>query len=124
MRAHEFIIEASAGKMSKRQQQSSRGVHKFSDAEHWSGDYKLYRMGLALACTDGKNMPDVDFESFVGRWKMAYPYSEVEVDMLKRAYKATKTAYVDLNKGDLMSKELDNTNSVSPVSNWNKKKSK
>lgn len=120
MRAQEFIIE-DAGKMSKRQQEPTRGVHKFSDAEHWNGDYKMYRMGLALACTDGKSKPDVDFESFVGRWKMAYPYSEVEVDMLKRAYEVTKSAYVDLNKGDLMSKELPDTNTTSPVNNWNKK---
>ena len=119
MRAKEFIKEATAGKMSKRQQQATRGVHKFSDAEHWNGDYKMYRLGLALAGTDGTNAPDVDFESFVGRWKMAYPFSEVEVDMLKRAYEATKTQYVDLNKGDLMSQELDTTNTQSPVSNWN-----
>jgi hypothetical protein len=53
---------------------------------------------------------------------MAYPYSDVEVDMLKQAYKATKTKFVDLNKGNLKSKELDGTNTLSPVSNWNKKK--
>ena len=119
MRAKEFINEAQQGKMSKRQQQATRGVHKFSDAEHWNGDYKMYRMGLALACTDGDSMPDVDFESFVGRWKMAYPFSDVEVDMLKRAYEATKTEFVDLNKGDLKSQELPSTNTQSPVSNWN-----
>lgn len=122
MRAKEFINEATGGKISKRAQEPSRGIHKFSDAEHWNGDYKMYRMGLALACTDGNKMPDVDFESFVGRWKMAYPYSQVEVDMLKRAYEATKTAFVDLNKGDLMSKELSDTNTKSPVSNWMKSK--
>lgn len=122
MRAKEFVTEANQGKMSKRQQQPTRGVHKFTDAERWNSDYKSYRMGLALACTDGKNMPEMDFESFVGRWKMAYPYSDVEADMLKRAYEATKTAFVDLNKGDMMSKELDGTNAVSPVSNWNKQK--
>lgn len=119
MRAKEFINEAQKGKMTKRQQQSTRGVHKFTDAEKWNSDYKMYRMGLALACTDGNSMPDVDFESFVGRWKMAYPYSEVEADMLKRAYEATKTNYVDLNQGDMMSQELDTTNTQSPVSNWN-----
>jgi len=124
MRAKDFIHEATAGKMTKRQQEPSRGVHKFSDAEHWNGDYKMYRMGLALACTDGKSIPEADFESFVGRWKMAYPYSEVEVDMLKRAYEATKTVYVDLNHGNLMSKELDSTNVQSPVSSWNKKREK
>jgi hypothetical protein len=122
MRASEFIVEASAGNMSKRQQEPTRGIHKFTDAERWNGDYKMYRMGLALACTDGKTIPDTDFESFVGRWKMAYPYSDVEVDMLKQAYKATKTKFVDLNKGNLKSKELDGTNTLSPVSNWNKKK--
>lgn len=119
MRAKDFINEASKGGMSKRQQQPTRGVHKFADAEHWDSDYKMYRMGLALACTDGSSMPDMDFESFVGRWKMAYPYSQVEADMLKRAYAVTKTAFRDLNDGDMMSKELDDTNTVSPVSSWN-----
>jgi hypothetical protein len=121
MRAKEFISEATSGHLSKRQQEPSRGIHKFTDAERWNSDYKFYRMGLALACTDGESMPETDFESFVGRWKMAYPYSQVEVDMLKRAYEATKTAFVDLNNGDLMSKELPDTNVQSPVSNWMKK---
>lgn len=122
MRAKEFVTEANQGKMSKRQQQPTRGVHKFSDAEHWNGDYKMYRLGLALACTDGNSIPEMDYESFVGRWKMAYPYSNLESEMLKRAYEATKTEYVDLNKGDLKSDELEGTYAVSPVSNWNKQK--
>ena len=122
MRAKEFIQEATAGKISKRKQFPSRGINKFSDAEHWNGDYKMYRMGLALACTDGKNMPDVDFESFVGRWKMAFPYSNVEQEMLKKAYEATKTDYVDLNNGDMKSSELPDTYTVSPVANWMKTK--
>lgn len=121
MRAKEFVNE-NEDRHTKVRLQSSRGVHKFADAEKWNSDYKLYRMGLALASTDGKNSPNVDYESFVGRWKMAYPYSEVEVDMLKRAYEVTKSAFVDLNKGDLMSKELDDVNIVSPVSTWMKKK--
>lgn len=121
MRASEFIAESTRGKLLKRQQEPTRGIHKFTDGEKWNSDYKMYRMGLALACTDGKHTPEVDFESFVGRWKMAYPYSQVEVDMLKRAYEATKTAFVDLNNGNLMSQELKDTNTVSPVSNWMKK---
>lgn len=117
MRAKEFIFETNAGKMSKRQQQPTRGVHKFTDAERWNSDYKQYRMGLALACTDGVATPEVDYESFVGRWKMAFPYTELEAEMLKRAYEATKTAYVDVNKGDMKSKELDSTYTLSPVPN-------
>lgn len=118
MRAKEFIKEAKQGKIAKRQQSPSRGIHKFSDAEHWNGDYKMYRMGLALACTDGDSDPDIDYETFVGRWKMAYPYSEVEAKMLKKAYKATKTEYIDVNKGDMRSIENDGTNKSSPISGF------
>lgn len=121
MRAREFISEETKEQIERNRLMATRGVHKFTDAEKWNSDYKLYRMGLALACTDGNNVPDVDFESFVGRWKMAYPYSELEVHMLEKAYKATKTAFVDMNKGDMMSRELDDTNTVSPVANWMKK---
>lgn len=120
MRAKEFISETSRGKITKRQGNASRGINKFTDAEHWNSDYKAYRLGLALACTDGKSIPEVDFESWVGRWKTAHPYTKLEQEMLKRAYTATKTKHMDVNNGDMHSRELDSTNTVSPVSNWNK----
>ena len=124
MRATEFIIEGGKGKMTNKQQKPTRGVHKFTDGEKWNADYKMFRMGLALACTDGINTPDIDYESFVGRWKMAYPYSDIEVEMLKRAYEATKTAYQDANDGNMESEELDSTHTVSPVANWMKPEKK
>ena len=117
MRAKEFINEAKQGRITRRQQQSSKGINKFTDAEKWNGDYKLYRLGLALACTDGETIPDVDFESWIGRWKAAFPYTKKEQDMLKIAYAATKTEYVDVNDGDMRSLELDTVNKVSPVAN-------
>ena len=122
MRAREFITEKHQGKITARQQQATVGLNKITDGDRWNSDYKTYRMGLALACTDGKTLPDVDFESWVGRWKTTHPYTQEEQDMLVMAYKATNTKYQDLNKGDLRSQELDSTNTVSPVSNWMDKK--
>jgi hypothetical protein len=122
MRAREFIAETTRGKITARQQQPTVGLNKITDGDRWNSDYKVYRMGLALACTDGKTMPDVDFESWVGRWKTTHPYTQEEQDMLLMAYKATNVEYQDVNKGDLRSQELDSTNTVSPVANWMNKK--
>lgn len=121
MRAKEFIKEDQGGKMSKRQQNPTVGVNKFTDGERWNSDYKLYRLGLALAGCDGINMPEIDVESWVGRWKTAHPYTKEEQDMLKLSYKAVKADYEDINHGDLNSKELDSTNTTSPVSQWMKR---
>lgn len=121
MRATEFISESSAGKLRPSQQDATRGVHKFTDAERWNSDYKSYRLGLAIAGCDGVNAPEVDFESWVGRWKTAHPYTQVEADMLRLSYMAAKIEYEDLNDGDLTSKETPSTYTTSPVANWMKK---
>jgi hypothetical protein len=121
MRAKEFIIEKKEHKISKRQQQSTRGVNTFSDAEKWNADYVAYRLGMAVACTDGTTSPDIDAKSWIGKSKAAFPYSKVEQDMLKKAYKAVGAKYKDLNQGDMNSDELDSTHTVSPVANWQKK---
>ena len=118
MRAKEFINEAHAGRITRRQQQSSRGINKFTDAEKWNGDYKLYRLGLALACTDGEIIPDVDYETWVGRWKTAHPYTKEEQDMLKMAYKAAGARWTDVNKGDMRSQEPPGGNTKSPVTSF------
>lgn len=122
MRAHEFINEDKQGKISKRYQQASRGLHKFSDGDRWNGDYTLYRLGLAVAGTDGKNEPAMDKESWIGKSKLTAPYSQQEVDMLKIAYELAGADYEDLNHGDLRSQEVKSTNTKSPVADWMKKK--
>lgn len=121
MRAKDFIVEKTQGKITPRQQKATVGLNKITDGDRWNSDYKAYRLGLAVAVCDGKNMPDVDFESWVGRWKTTHPYTQQEQDMLKLAYKATNVTYQDVNNGDLRSQELDSTNTVSPVSDWMKK---
>ena len=115
MRANEFISETRDTKMTKRQNQSTAGVHLYGDSEHVSGDYTSYRLGMAVAGADGTNKLDIDPKSWVGKKKSTHPYTQAESDMLKQAYKAVGAEYKDINKGDMKSKELDTTNKVSPV---------
>jgi hypothetical protein len=69
-----------------------------------------------------KNDPDIDYLSWLGKNKVTAPYTQAEADILKQAYKLAGANYKDLNHGDMNSKELSSTNTVSPVSNWNKTK--
>lgn len=116
MRASEFINESyNAAKPTKRQHYASKGMHKFRDPQGYDRTYEMNRIGMALACTDGEIEPDVDQESWAGRFNTSHPYTDVEQKMLQKAYKAMGSAYVDLNHGDLGSDELDSTNNVSPV---------
>jgi hypothetical protein len=124
MRAKEFIKEAksSQSKISKRQQQSTVGLHRYSDGERWNGDYVSYRLGMAVACTDGKITPDMNAKSWIGKSKSTHPYTQEEVEKLKKAYAAVGASYEDLNHGDLDSEELKTINSVSPVANIKRNK--
>ena len=122
MKINEVITEATVGKLSKRQQQATRGLNKFTDGDHWNSDYTLYRLGLAVASTDGKSVPDTDKESWVGKWKVTAPYSQADQDMLEKAYQAVGASYEDVNKGDMRSQELESTNKSSPVAPKKKNK--
>jgi hypothetical protein len=116
------IINETMGHLKDRQRLPTRGLNKFSDGKKWNGDYTLYRLGLAVASTDGKTMPDVDEESWIGKWKVAAPYSNEEQDMLNLAYKAVGANVQDINHGDLRSQELESTHKVSPVAAKKKNK--
>ena len=116
MRASEFITEAKGrGKISKRQQTSTRGLNVFSDSEKWNSDYTLNRVMMAAACTDGITINDLPQHSWVGKHRTAHPYTKQEQDMLKLAYAAVGADWADLNNGDMDSEELNSTNTSSPV---------
>jgi len=116
MRASEFIIEGKTqGKLSKRKQMATRGLHKFRDETYADRIYELNRIMMAAACTDGTFLPDMDHESWAGRHDIAAPYTEEEHNMLKMAYKVNGTVFKDLNQGDLRSQELESTNKKSIV---------
>lgn len=116
MRAHEFINEQRTfAKPSNRQQQSTRGMHKFRDPNHYDRMYELNRIMMATACSDGVTPLTIDAESWSGRYNTAHPYTDVEQKMLIQAYKAVGSVYKDLNKGNNKSLELDSTNKTSPM---------
>lgn len=114
MRAKEFVNEAKQGKISKRHQQSTRGLNVFADSTY-DRTYDLNRVMMAVAATDGTFVPDVDAESWAGKFNTAHAYTEVEQEMLKKAYQAAGIRYKDLNKGNLDSKELDSAHTKSPI---------
>jgi hypothetical protein len=113
MRATEFISENKIGKITKRQQQSTIGLNTF--ASSYDRMYDLNRVMMAVASTDGTTIPDLSSESWAGKNNTAHPYTQVEQDMLKIAYKVAGINFKDLNHGDLESKELDSTNTQSAI---------
>ena len=114
MRAHEFITEGDKGKVSARQQQATVGLNIFA-ATQYDRTYDLNRVMMAVASTDGTTIPDLNRERWVGKNNTAHPYTQVEQDMLKIAYKAAGIPFKDLNKGDLDSEELESTQDQSPI---------
>ena len=125
MRASEFISEAKIGKISKRLQQSTRGLNVFSKKiDSYDRIYDLNRLMMAVACSDGVNPIDMSSESWVGKHDTAHAYTKEEQDMLNLAYKAAGLEYKDLNNGDLDSEELKSTNTqsiVKPFKGYKKK---
>jgi len=124
MKILEIISEATVTqkKITKRQSQSSKGMNTFTDGERANGDYTLNRLGMALAMTDGKNKPDIEGKSWIGKSKATFPYTQEEQEMLKQAYKAVGAKHKDLNKGNMNSLELEDTNKTSPVAKRKKNK--
>ena len=114
MRAREFVNESKMGKIAKRYQQSTRGLNVFPTV-NWDRGYDLNRVMMAVAATDGTFVPEMDSESWVGKRNTAHAYTDVEQQMLNMAYKAAGIKSIDLNKGDLDSKELESTNDKSPI---------
>jgi hypothetical protein len=115
MRALEFIAENGAGKISKRNQNATVGLHKFRDKNLADRVYELNRIMMATAATDGTFVPTIDNESWAGRYDIAAPYTKEEHNMLLMAYRAAGSNFKDLNKGDLQSQEHPGVNLTSPV---------
>lgn len=122
MRAKEFILEVKAKKITKRQSQASRGINTYRDGEKASGDYTEYRLGLAVAGADGDNHINVPAKTWHGKNKITFPYTEKEQKMLKQAYKVVGAKYKDINKGDMNSMELEDTNKLSTIPKRKKNK--
>ena len=104
------------GTIGKRRQVATVGLDVFGDAERQNSDYTLNRVMMAAACADGTNTPiDMDAKSWVGKRRSAHPYTKVEQNMLKQAFKAAGANWKDLNNGDMNSEEHPEVNTASPV---------
>ena len=125
MRANEFISEAKMGKISKHQQQPTRGLNIFTKKmDTYDKLYDLNRLMMAVASSDGINPIEMPAESWVGKHNTAHAYTKEEQAMLNMAYKAAGLEYIDLNNGDLDSEELSDTNTqsiVKPFKGYKKK---
>lgn len=126
MRAREFIQETKTAKIPTRYKDSSVGVNTFGDSEKWNSDYVQYRLGMALASSNGSDPINFAGKSWIGKLKSAHPYTKVEQDMLNQCYKVVGADSFDVNNGDMKSHELDDVNIQSPVAPnpWNKKSKK
>jgi len=122
MKIREILAERKQGKLTRRQKESTRGVSVYSDAERANSDYVAFKLGQAMASTDGKSVPDIDAKSWFGKKKTIHPYTEVEHEMFVKASKAVGAKHKDLNKGDMRRLELKTTNKVSPVANIKRNK--
>jgi hypothetical protein len=115
MRAQEFITERD-GKIGTRRQSATKGLTIFGDSERANSDYTLNRVMMAVAMADGSgDVIDMDAKSWIGKKRGAYPYTEIEHEMLKQAFRAAGAEYKDLNAGDMDSEEVPSTNKQSPV---------
>ena len=116
MRATEFVAEMRQGKLSTRNRAATVGLNVFSDSEKSNSDYTLNRVMMAVAMADGSDkVLDMDSKSWIGKKRGAYPYTEIEHEMLKQAFRAAGADYEDLNHGDLDSEEHPAVNTTSPI---------
>lgn len=117
MKINEILVERKVGKMRKRHEYASRGLHKFQDIYGRDRFYELYRVMLATAASNGIDpLPDnLDAESWAGRYDIAAPITDIEAKMLKQAYKKIGSKHIDLHNGDNRSMELPSTQIMSPV---------
>lgn len=118
MRLREFVTERN-GKIGIRRQAATVGLNIFGDAERTNSDYTLNRVMMAVACADGSDsVIDMDEKSWVGKKRAAFPYTQIEQQMLKQAYKAAGANYTDINSGDLDSEEHPAVNKQSPINSF------
>jgi hypothetical protein len=124
VRAREFVIESKPdGKMRKDLDHAHQGSIRMRDVGGYDRTYHLNRIWMATAMADGQSTRPVDMDSasFVEKYNVAFPYTDVEHMMILQAMATIPTDSKELAKRG-KSEELPNTNTVSPVANWMGKK--
>ena len=117
MRAREFINEAKPrGKMPKGLSDAGQGATRLRDVGGYDRAYHLNRIWMATAMADGssKKPVDMDSSSFVEKYNVAFPYTDVEHMMILQAMATIPTDSKELAKRS-KSQEPADTNAVSPT---------
>jgi hypothetical protein len=116
MRAHEFINEGKKGSVPKRHDASQPGAYKFTD-NGTDRTYHLNQIMKAVAMADGSSTKamKMDDESFAGKHNLAYPYSELEHNMMQQAFNTVSPTQAKQMIKGRDSSELDIVNKTSPV---------
>jgi len=115
MRAREFVHEAKDMNPSKVHASLAAALpngHIYPELDNSSG-YLAYRFGVALAGMPNQKM---DVAGPTGLKMVTIGYTQAEEDILDAAANLVGTPRVRLTPGG--SKELKDTNTVSPVANW------
>jgi len=124
MRANEFINESTpGGKMHHYMDNANQGAVRMRDVGGYDRTYHLNRIWMAAAMADGRstNPVDMDSSSFVEKYNVAFPYTDIEHMMMLQAIATIPTDSKELTKRS-KSKEPNDTYTVSPVANWMKTK--
>ncbi len=116
MRANEFINEGKKGSVPKRHTKAQPGAYKFMD-NGTDRTYHLNQVMKAVAMADGSSTKalKMDDESFVGKNNVAYPYSELEHNMMMQAFNTVSPTNAKKMIPNNRSMELDSVNKSSPI---------
>ena len=116
MRANEFLNEGDKGKVPKRHNKAQPGAYKFTD-NGTDRTYHLNQIMKAVAMADGSSTKamKMDDESFAGKHNLAYPYSDLEHNMMQQAFNTVSPTHAKQMIKGRDSSELDSVNKTSPI---------
>lgn len=116
MRASEFLNEGDKGKVPKRHHTAQPGAYKFKD-DGTDRTYHLNQIMKAVAMADGSSTKalKMDDESFAGKNNVAYPYSDIEHNMMQQAFNTVSPTQAKQMIKGRDSSELDSVNKISPI---------
>jgi hypothetical protein len=123
MKIRELMEARSNGQMPHDLEHKSQGSILMRDVGGYDRTYHLNRIMMATAMADGANKKPVDMDgaSFIEKFNIAFPYSDLEHLMMMQAMATIPTDGKELAKRS-KSVEPSDTNIQSPISNWNAKK--
>lgn len=119
MRSYEFINESTTGKLPRGHAHATKHIIKFRD----DGTDRLYNLNQimkAAAMSDGSSTKslDMDYESFVGKYNMAYPYTKTEYNMMIQSINTVGDSEAQELVRDHRSMEIPEVHKVSPVKHF------